>query len=169
MKNLDVLAIGDSVIIDATKPLKETFKHIIVDAEIGRHAEKAAGIYDKYVKDGWDGDVVIYSLATNGPLRSNLDTIREKIGPDRPLFIINARAPYDPWSVDNNKIIKTFCKEHPHTYEVDWYAYSAGHEEYFEPDGTHLVPKGQKAYRDLIYKTMLDTFRTKEYKLLEKK
>ena len=33
---------------------------------------------------------------------------------------------------------------------IDWYGASAGHDEYFDGDGTHLTVKGAAAYLDLV-------------------
>ena len=33
---------------------------------------------------------------------------------------------------------------------IDWYAASAGHDEYFRPDGATLTKAGRKAYAKLV-------------------
>jgi hypothetical protein len=37
---------------------------------------------------------------------------------------------------------------------IDWASISAGHPEYFAPDGVHLVPAGVRAYVDAITATL---------------
>ena len=41
-------------------------------------------------------------------------------------------------------------ERHPNVKVVDWYGASAGHDEYFAGDGTHLTPEGAQAYVELI-------------------
>ena len=37
---------------------------------------------------------------------------------------------------------------------IDWYAESAGHDEYFWSDGTHLRPEGAEAYVLMLRKAI---------------
>lgn len=117
-------------------------------------------MYDSYVNEnGWNGDGVIFALGTNGLLYNSLDTLREKIGPERPFFVITARAPYTSWEQSNNAEIYEFAESTDHTYLIDWYRESEGHPEYFAEDETHLTSEGAQAYINCIKKVVLEAFK----------
>ena len=50
------------------------------------------------------------------------------------------------WRYSNNKLIQEIAYQYPKVKVVDWNSISAGHPEYFAPDGVHLVPAGVKVY-----------------------
>ncbi len=131
---------------------------MIVDAVNSRMSYETAGILDSYLQKGWDGKAVIFALSTNGPITDELETIREKIGPDKQIFIINARAPYDEFPDRNNKIIKTFVDSDPNAYLIDWYSESNAHENWFDGDGTHMNAEGNKHYVELIDQVLTSVY-----------
>jgi lysophospholipase L1-like esterase len=47
---------------------------------------------------------------------------------------------------DNNRIISEVVSKYPNARLVDWNALSAGHPEYFGPDGVHLSDLGSTVY-----------------------
>ena len=51
-----------------------------------------------------------------------------------------------------NKQLANAAKKHKNVTLVDWYQRSAGHSEYFAPDGVHLENSGVKALSDEIIK-----------------
>ena len=160
---LQLLLIGDSISLGATEEFYAALPNSIVDADVSRYSTESAGIYEGYVNDqGWNGDGVIIALGSNGPMYDALPTLREKMGPDLPLFVVTARAPYTSWEGSNNEEMKTYVNSTPHTYLVDWYGASEGHPEYFAEDDTHLNTDGAKAFVECIRKTAVDTFRSSE-------
>ncbi len=102
------------------------------------------------------------ALSTNGYIGDTLDELREAVGPDMPIFVVNARAPYDEYPTKNNRIIRKFVKNDPNAYLIDWYACSNDHEEYFDGDGTHMNPKGNKKYVELYKKTIDPVYKEKK-------
>lgn len=160
LSDLNLLLIGDSIALDVTDYYYETFPNSISDTEIGRQTMESVEIYDSYVQENdWDGDGVIFALGSNGPLYDALPLLRERIGPDRPLFIITVKAPNDEWESSNNKEAFKFAETTDNTYLIDWYQASEGHDEWFDEDDTHLLPEGAKAYRDGIREAVLNVFR----------
>ena len=121
---------------------------------------ESAEIYDSYVQENnWDGDGVIFALGSNGPLYDSLPALRERMGPDRPLFVITVKVPNNEWEDSNNEEISKFAEATDNTYLIDWYQASEGHDEWFDEDDTHLLPEGAKAYRDKIREAVLNVFR----------
>ena len=154
----DYLLIGDSVALTAAKDLNAAFPNMIVDAVNSRMSYETADILDSYLEKGWHGKAVIFALSTNGPITDELDTIREKIGPDKQIFIINARAPYDEFPDRNNKLIQTFVDNDPEAYLIDWYTTSNPHENWFDGDGTHMNAEGNKHYVELIDQVLTSVY-----------
>lgn len=160
LQNLNLLLMGDSIAMGATDEFYEAFPNSISDTAVSRYTTESFDLYDSYVNEkGWDGDGVIFALGTNGLLYNSLDTLREKIGPERPFFVITARAPYTSWEQSNNAEIYEFAESTAHTYLIDWYRESEGHSEYFAEDETHLTSEGAQAYIDCIKKVVLEAFK----------
>lgn len=159
LEELNLLLIGDSIALDVTELYYETFSNSISDTAIGRNAVESIDIYDSYVQEsGWNGDGVIFALGSNGPLYDTLPALREKMGQDKLLFIVTVKAPHEDWEISNNQEIHEFAKDTDNTYVADWYKYSEGHREWFDEDGTHLLPEGAEAYRDCIKQTVLKAY-----------
>ena len=160
LQNLNLLLMGDSIAMGATDEFYEAFPNSISDTAVSRYTTESFDLYDSYVNEnGWNGDGVIFALGTNGLLYNSLDTLREKIGPERPFFVITARAPYTNWEQSNNAEIYEFAESTDHTYLTDWYRESEGHPEYFAEDETHLTSEGAQAYINCIKKVVLEAFK----------
>lgn len=76
-----------------------------------------------------------------------------------PLFLTTVRIPHETFEEESNSKIKKFVEENNHTYLIDWYAASEGHDEYFDADDTHLLPAGAKAYAKCIKEAVLAAYK----------
>ncbi|MCI9074955.1 MAG: acyltransferase [Dorea sp.] len=160
LASLNLLLIGDSIALDVTEYYYETFPNSISDTAIGRYTMEGIEIYDSYVQEnGWDGDGVIFALGSNGPLYEALPALRERMGPDKALFVVTAKAPGTEWEASNNEEICAFAETTENTYLIDWYQASGEHDEWFDEDDTHLLPEGAKAYRECIKEAVLKVFK----------
>lgn len=157
LSNIQLLLLGDSIALGATDAFYATFPSGISDAAVSRQAYESLELYDEYTgQKGWDGDGVIFALGANGVLSDSLSLLREKMGPDKLLFILTVNAPYVNWETSNNDAVRQFVKENKNTYLVDWKQVCEGHAEYFEQDETHLKPEGANAYVQCIKEAVLD-------------
>lgn len=160
LKSLNLLLIGDSIALGATDEFYAAFPNSISDAAVSRYTTESLAIYDSYVNEkDWNGDGVIFALGSNGLLYDSLGMLRDMLGPDRPFFIITARAPYASWEESNNQEIYEFVEITDHTYLIDWYKESEGHSEYFVEDETHLTAEGSKAYIECIKEAVLQVYK----------
>lgn len=160
LSGLRLLLIGDSVAMGATDEFYSAFPGSISDVAVGRQTTESIGIYDTYVNvNGWNGDGVIFALGANGLLYHSLDTLRDMLGPDRPLFVVTVRVPYVSWEGPNNEEIYAFTNTRENTYLVDWYKISEGHGEYFAGDGIHLTYEGCQAYVNGIKEAAAEVYR----------
>ncbi|WP_306008474.1 acyltransferase family protein [Bacillus sp. MMSF_3353] len=151
---LTVTAIGDSVMIDITPYLKNTFPDIRIDAQIGRQLSKAIPVVEQLKNEGNLGNYVIIGLGTNGAFTTEqLVSLIKLIGNERKIIFINTRVPR-PWESIVNERLKVTVPKYPNVTLVDWYAASAGKKDYFAPDGVHLTNIGAEAYAVLVAKAV---------------
>ena len=160
LEGLNLLLIGDSIAVDVTDDFYEIFPNSVSDTKIGRITSLGKQVLDSYIDEKkWEGEGVIFASLSNSPINGELEDIREKIGKDMPLFLTTVRIPHDMFEEESNSKIKKFVEENDHTYLIDWYAASEGHDEYFDADDTHLISAGAKAYVKCIKEDVLDAYK----------
>lgn len=160
LEGLNLLLIGDSIAVDVTDDFYEIFPNSVSDTKIGRITSLGKQVLDSYIDEKkWEGEGVIFASLSNSPINGELEDIREKIGKDMPLFLTTVRIPHDTFEEESNSKIKKFVEENDHTYLIDWYAASKGHDEYFDADDTHLLSAGAKAYAKCIKEAVLDAYK----------
>ena len=151
LEGLNLLLIGDSIAVDVTDDFYEMFPNSVSDTKIGRITSLGKQVLDSYIDEKkWEGEGVIFASLSNSPINGELEDIREKIGKD---------IPHDTFEEESNSKIKKFVEENNHTYLIDWYAASEGHDEYFDADDTHLLSAGAKAYANCIKEAVLDAYK----------
>ena len=160
LEGLNLLLIGDSIAVDVTDDFYEMFPNSVSDTKIGRITSLGKQVLDSYIDEKkWEGEGVIFASLSNSPINGELEDIREKIGKDMPLFLTTVRILHDAFEEESNSKIKKFVEENDHTYLIDWYAASEGHDEYFDADDTHLLSAGAKAYANCIKEAVLDAYK----------
>lgn len=160
LEGLNLLLIGDSIAVDVTDDFYEMFPNSVSDTKIGRITSLGKQVLDSYIDEKkWEGEGVIFASLSNSPINGELEDIREKIGKDMPLFLTTVRIPHYTFEEESNSKIKKFVEENNHTYLIDWYAASEGHDEYFDADDTHLLPAGAKAYAKCIKEAVLAAYK----------
>lgn len=160
LEGLNLLLIGDSIAVDVTDDFYKIFPNSVSDTKIGRITSLGKQVLDSYIDEKkWEGEGVIFASLSNSPINGELEDIREKIGKDMPLFLTTVRIPHDTFEEESNSKIKKFVEENDHTYLIDWYAASEGHDEYFDADDTHLLSAGAKAYAKCIKEAVLDAYK----------
>ena len=160
LEGLNLLLIGDSIAVDVTDDFYEMFPNSVSDTKIGRITSLGKQVLDSYIDEKkWEGEGVVCASLSNSPINGELEDIREKIGKDMPLFLTTVRIPHETFEEESNSKIKKFVEENDHTYLIDWYAVSEGHDEYFDADDTHLLSAGAKAYAKCIKEAVLDAYK----------
>ena len=117
-----------------------------MDSAISRQIYVGTDVYRSCVEAGHEAPVVIFSLGTNGPVTE--DDVRgliDECGSNRRVLLVNNRMP-DAFQDRNNAVLEQVASEYDNVELVDWFSESAGHDEYFWDDGTHLRPEGIDAY-----------------------
>ncbi len=153
VKNLNVVGIGDSVMLGAIDELYNEFPNSYFDAKISRTAWEAGGILDNLLNDNMLGDTIIFNLGTNGDCSYECKVnIINKCG-NREIFWLNT-VNYSYVNDNLNYLASNYSNLHI----IDWNSISNGHSEYFGVDGIHLTNVGKKAFANTIYESIYNAY-----------
>ena len=143
---------GDSVILGIHYKLDARSHIAIINARVGRQAPELIEVMRADKANALDS-TVIFNLGNNNKLTSDqVLAVFEEVKNQPKIIVVNTAVPR-PWRDENNALIAQYAALYGATV-VDWAAISAGHPEYFAPDGVHLVPAGVRAYVDAITATL---------------
>ncbi|MCL2826443.1 MAG: acetyltransferase [Eggerthellaceae bacterium] len=146
----NILLIGDSVSVRAIPYFEETFPDGIIDSAVNRQLYDGYIVYDYYAQKGLVGDIVVFALGTNSPaVDEQIDTLMDDVGPDKTVYFINTRSP-QPWESTTNDTLARATGRYNNVYLIDWFSYSANHDDWFDGDGTHLNEEGAQAYVEMV-------------------
>ncbi len=144
---------GDSVILGIRATLGAQAPIALINARIGRQAPELLEVMQRDKAEVEDSPV-IFNLGNNGVLnRSDVAAIFEVVKDQSQIIVVNA-AVDRPWRDGNNALLAEIAKQYPTVTLIDWSTISAGHPEYFAPDGIHLVPTGVGVYVEEILKAL---------------
>lgn len=146
---IDVLAIGDSVMLGAANVL--TQRGVTVDAVKSRPYRQALEIANFLKSVNRLGSVVIIHLGTNNTVdEATLDEIMVPLG-DVPLVLfVTVHVPSEVRQNTNNRRINELPNRYENVKVLDWYSIALAHPEYLYSDKIHIRVEGQKVYADLM-------------------
>ena len=152
--NASVILIGDSVPAGAITQFYKYFPNGYIDAQVGRQLYVGVDVYRSCQAAGHDGDVVVWAIGDNGVAReSQVRELIEAVDPSKHVYLCTVRVPLALQDM-NNQLFKDVAAQYDNVDVIDWYAESAGHDEYFWSDGTHLRPEGAEAYVLMLRKAI---------------
>jgi len=149
--NGEVILIGDSVLLGASKYVQDFLKNAYIDAKVGRQFKEIyslleSGKLDKYNK-------IVIALGNNGYVsKKDLENVIEKLK-DKEIYLITVKVPR-PWQNQVNNTFKKIASEYKNVKIIDWYSYSKEKEELFVTDKVHLNNEGAKYFASLIAKNL---------------
>lgn len=144
-----ILAIGDSVMLDIAPNLEKTYAQITIDAKVGRQMNEAVSIAPQYASFNQSDSAVIIELGTNGYFTEGTLTAFIQKFSKAHIFLVNTRVPRS-WENDVNAVIQRVTDQHANLTLVDWHSAATGQPSYFQPDGVHLSTKGSDTLTQLI-------------------
>ncbi len=145
-----VLGLGESVLIAAAPSLARVVGPFDLDAVVGRQVDGDLGALRRRAAAGKVGQVLIMNIGNNGPIYPDEADQAVTLIENVPIVVwINVAVPR-PWQDRNNRIIGQIAASHPNVRLVDWRAASAGHPEYFAPDGYHPNRAGSAVLASLV-------------------
>ena len=143
---------GDSVILGIRYELDARSNIAIINARVGRQATELIEVMRADKANAADS-TVIFNLGNNNKLTSDqVLAVFEEVKNQPRIIVVNTAVPRG-WRDENNALIAQYAALYGATV-IDWASISAGHPEYFAPDGVHLVPAGVRAYVDAITATL---------------
>ena len=152
--NASVVLIGDSVPAGAITQFYKYFPNGYIDAQVGRQLYAGVDVYRQCQANGHDGDVVVWAIGDNGVAREGqVKELIEAVDPSKHVYLCTVRVPLALQDM-NNQLFKDVAAQYDNVDVIDWYAESAGHDEYFWSDGTHLRPEGAEAYVLMLRKAI---------------
>ena len=152
--NASVILIGDSVPAGAITQFYKYFPNGYIDAKVGRQLYAGVDVYRSCQAAGHDGDVVVWAIGDNGVAReSQVKELIDAVDPSKHVYLCTVRVPLALQDM-NNQLFKDVAAQYDNVDVIDWYAESAGHDEYFWSDGTHLRPEGAEAYVLMLRKAI---------------
>jgi Predicted acyltransferases len=149
--NGEIILIGDSVLLGASKYVQDFLKNAYIDAKVGRQFKEIyslleSGKLDKYNK-------IVIALGNNGYVsKKDLESVIEKLK-EKEIYLITVKVPR-PWQNQVNNTFKEIASEYKNVKIIDWYSYSREKEELFVTDKVHLNKKGAKYFAGLIAKNL---------------
>ncbi len=148
VRNLPIIAVGDSVMLGAVSTLYEKFPNGYFDAQVSRTDYEANRILLGVKYQGFLSDNIVIHLGTNG--QCGISCQREILNTceGRNVFWVTVSNDYD---VHVNSGLYDLAATYPNVSIIDWYSASLGHPEYFAADGIHLNSTGMRVYADTIY------------------
>jgi peptidoglycan/LPS O-acetylase OafA/YrhL len=146
---IDVLAIGDSVMLGAARELSA--RGATVDATKSRSVRQALEIVNYLKSIRRLGSIVVIHLGTNSTTSTEtLDEIMATLS-DTPLVLfLTVHVPSEPRQSINNRLINALPQRYANVKVLDWYAIAQQYPEYLYGDDTHLRPAGARFYADII-------------------
>jgi peptidoglycan/LPS O-acetylase OafA/YrhL len=148
----DVLAIGDSVMLDAAADLKADLgPSTVVDAVVGRQVSDGIDRLNEYRAAGrlTGLTALVIGLGTNGPMSvAQCDQILSLAAGIPRVVFVNVRMPR-PWESITNDTLATCTARQPRVTLVDWYDASAA-SGVLGPDQIHASPAGATLYASLV-------------------
>jgi hypothetical protein len=146
---IDVLAIGDSVMLGAARELSA--RGATVDAMKSRSVRQALEIVNYLKSIRRLGSIVVIHLGTNSTTSTAvLDEIMAALV-DVPLVLfLTVHVPSEPRQSINNRLINALPERYANVKVLDWYSIAGQYPEYLYSDKTHLRPAGASFYADII-------------------
>ncbi|MCY7817579.1 acyltransferase family protein [Bacillus haynesii] len=149
----EVLAVGDSVMLDIASSLRRKIPGITIDGQVGRQVREALQLTSTYASFNHPDKAVVIELGTNGYFTdSQIDALLDAFS-KADVYLVNTRVPRQ-WESKVNESLRKQADSRQNVTLVDWHAEALQHPEYFTADGVHLMPKGAEALASLIVKAM---------------
>lgn len=148
-RDLDAIAIGDSVMLGAKSQLRDRGVDVI-DAAVSRQAATGPGLLRKRGEEL--PEHVVVHLGTNGTytLKMCKQLIRAA-GQQRRVYLVTVKVPRK-WESVNNDMLRSCDRafRSDRVVLLDWNAAATKNPSYLYADGVHLRPEGARAFARMI-------------------
>jgi hypothetical protein len=140
-----ITAVGDSVMIDYSDPLKQDIPGVDIQAAVSRQWYEGVTLLQQLKAEGTLGAEVIVALSTNGPITdADFNNMMSVLQGASRVVIVNDHVD-QPWQDPNNAVLASGTARFPHVVIADWATLAAKNPQWFASDGTHLAIDGPGA------------------------
>ena len=144
---------GDSIILGIRAKLQSHFPIALINARVGRQIGELIQVVQSD-RVGMENSPVIFDLGNNNRLvESDVRTLFDLLKNQPKMIVVNTAVPR-AWKEDNDQLIQKVIADYPQAQLIDWAKISAGHPEYFAPDGVHLSDAGGDVYVNAILEAL---------------
>ena len=149
-KALPVLALGDSVMVDASQSLGRLLgPRLTLNAHVGRQASEVIDLLHRYSAHGGLPDYVVLQLGDNGPVYSDdLERLHDALKGVPHVLLVNVEVPRS-WQGEVDSLLSQAADDWGQAQLVDWHAVADSHGG-ITTDGIHLTEKGVEFYSRLV-------------------
>ena len=145
-----VSAVGDSVMLDASKALQSGCPGTEVYAVVGWQAKAVFAEIAALRAAAHLGTDVVIETGTNGIVSpKELDAVLTQLGDRQKVVVVNNHMAR-PWEPPNNAMFPAVVKTHPNAMLVNWDIAANTHPTWLTTDGVHLKMAGRAPYAALI-------------------
>jgi peptidoglycan/LPS O-acetylase OafA/YrhL len=142
--NID--AVGDSVMLASAPELRQVYPAMYIDAVVSRQMNTLPGIVQALLSSGQLRPILVVGLGTNGPIaRATLDQVRDLIGPNRQMVVVNVEEPRS-WEGEVNSTLAQFASDYENVELSDWYTAISPHISILARDQIHPGGAGGRIY-----------------------
>jgi hypothetical protein len=149
-KALPVLALGDSVMVDARSGLARLLgPQLTLNAAVGRQMDDIVSLLHDYAAAGKVPNDVVVQLGNNGPVYSDdLEKLHDALSGVPHVYLVNVEVPRS-WQGEVNSALSEAAHNWGQARLVDWHAVASSHGG-ITTDGIHLTSKGIELYSRLV-------------------
>jgi hypothetical protein len=148
-RELDAIAIGDSVMLGAKSQLRDRGVDV-VDAAVSRQAATGPGLLRK--RGEKLPEHVVVHLGTNGTYTLKMcKQLVRAAGQQRRVYLVTVKVPRK-WESVNNDMLRSCDRafRSDRVVLLDWNAVASKNPSYLYADGVHLRPEGARAFARMI-------------------
>lgn len=148
-KDLDAIAIGDSVMLGAKSQLRERGVDV-VDAAVSRQAATGPGLLRK--RGEKLPEHVVVHLGTNGTYTLKMcKQLVRAAGKQRRVYLVTVKVPRK-WESVNNDMLRACDRafRSDRVVLLDWNAVATKNPAFLYADGVHLRPEGARAFARMV-------------------
>lgn len=155
VKDINITAIGDSVLINIDKYLRVYTPNLYLDGKVGRDMIDGPNVLANIKNNVGLGDIILVSLGSNGSANHNdMQTIMD-LAEGRDVYFVNTSHLQSYMDKVNNDM-KAFVDKNPKAHLINWRAYVKDRPELLAVDRTHPNVEGSEAYARLVIRKILN-------------
>lgn len=155
VKDLHITAVGDSVLINIDKYLRQYIPNLYLDGEVGRDMIQGPEVLQAIKNNIGLGDIILVSLGSNGSAGHNDMQAIMDIAEGRDVYFVNTSHLQSYMDKVNNDM-KEFVDQNSKAHLINWREYVKDRPNLLAVDRTHPNVEGSESYAKLVIRKILN-------------